>query len=69
MDGGLHPLLSQNPESFIVREEEQVEVEAYGQRRYTGKTPDELGMFRMTDVQNVDGPRNCGRAWLVQGCR
>jgi hypothetical protein len=62
-------LLSQNPEAFIVRVEEQVEVEACGQRRYTGKTLDELVMFRMTDVQNVDGPWNCGRARLVQGFR
>ena len=62
-------MLSQNPESFIVRDEQQVEVEAYGHRRYTGKTLDELGTFRMTDVQNVDGPRDCGRARLIQRFR
>lgn len=51
-------MLPQNPEPFIVREEEQVELEAYGHRRYTGLTL--TGMFRIINVQNVDGPRNCG---------
>jgi len=50
INGRLSPVLAQNPESLTVREEKQVVVEAYRHRCHTGKTLDDMGMFRMTDV-------------------
>ena len=63
INGRLRPFLLQNPESFVVRKKEQVVIEANGDRRYPDKSLDDTWMFRMADVQHVNGPRNTRNCW------